>query len=110
MSTPQLSIWAVLILFGAVQGLVLVFNEIVTAVIPHQYFITQMDNQSIWLKTETRFKEENGQTLIRMSNSVQGKSFWMKLMLPLMKGMMKKRQMGDLECLREIFKEIRARN
>lgn len=92
------------------NGKTIVFNEVVTAVTPRQYFITQMDNQSVWLKTETRFKEENGQTLIRMSNSVQGKSFWMKLMLPLMKGMMKKRQMGDLERLKGLCKEISAQN
>ncbi len=84
------------------NGRVAIFDEEVTKVVPYQFFEHYMESKDVILEGHTQFNAVNGGTQIVVSNQVKAKSFWMKLMFPFLKGMMKKRQEQDFKNLKEL--------
>ena len=64
-----------------------------------------MEGGGVFTEGEVYLQEQQGNTRILMKNKVCGKSWFMKLFLPLMKGMMKRRQRNDLENLKKLVEE-----
>lgn len=87
------------------RGREIVFHEEVTAVEPYRSFRQRMEGGGVATEGEVHFQEQQGKTRILMKNKVWGRSWFMKLFLPLMKGMMRRRQMNDLENLKRLVEE-----
>ncbi|MCO6477540.1 MAG: SRPBCC family protein [Phaeodactylibacter sp.] len=82
------------------RGRKVIFHEEVTVVEPYNFFQQKMEGGGLATEGKVHFQEQQGDTRILMKNKVWGKSLLMKLFLPLMKGMMKRRQMNDLQNLK----------
>ena len=87
------------------RGREVIFQEVVTAVEPYRSFQQKMEGGGVFTEGEVYLQEQQGNTRILMKNKVWGKSWFMKLFLPLMKGMMKRRQRNDLENLKKLVEE-----
>lgn len=77
------------------NGRTVIFHEEVLQVKPNESMQYRMESDSIVLNSEIYFKNISGRTEILMLNQAKGKTFFMKLMLPLFKGMMRKRHEQD---------------
>jgi hypothetical protein len=83
------------------NGKIVEFFERVISVIPEKKFASDLENKVLRMRSITDFSALNAdETDVQIHNEVRGKGFWMRLFLPLMKGMMKKRQQGDLANLK----------
>ncbi len=72
-----------------------IFYEEITAVEPGRSFSAQMDSDGLTMEGHTLLEDLGGSTRLGVQQKVKGKSLFMKLMLPFLKGMMRKRQEED---------------
>ena len=85
------------------NGRTVVFFEKVTRITPGESFCFDIGSDDLELNVETQLKRLGHQTHVHMKNRIKGKSLKMKIMLPLLKGVMRRRQMKDLQNLKEIL-------
>lgn len=85
------------------RGKEVIFYEKMVEVQPESYFIYRLQSDAVNMEAKTALEPRNGHTVVKMNNKVQGNSFLMKLVLPFMKGMMKKRQLQDLQQLKALL-------
>lgn len=72
-----------------------IFHEEITAAEPGRSFSAILQSDSLVLVGYTTLEDLNGQTRLVAQQNVRAKSFIMKLLLPFLKGMMRKRQQED---------------
>jgi uncharacterized membrane protein len=84
------------------KGRPMEFIETVTAVEPNKEFSFQLDHKMMTAQVQVLFKEEGGKTVVTQISENQAKGFMMKLMVPLMKGSMRKRQQGQYQTFKEL--------
>lgn len=77
------------------NGRTAVFEEVITAVEPRQFFSFLLESKEFQIEVTTQLEAQGQGTQIIVSNKVKAKSLMMKLMSPFLKGMMKKRQQED---------------
>ncbi len=77
------------------NGRTAIFHEEMTAVSPYKSFTYILANDSLTIEGHTQMDHKNGKTELTVSNKVKGKTWGMKIMMPFLKGMMRKRQMQD---------------
>jgi|GEM_PF-977586 len=73
----------------------IIFYEEITAAESGQSFSATLQSDSLVLEGHTRLEDFNGQTRLVAQQKVRAKSFIMKLLLPFLKSMMRKRQQED---------------
>lgn len=85
------------------RGKEVTFHEIITEVKPQKSFTFLMENSMLTMENTTRLQAQGNSTTITTDSQVKGKSFMMRLFMPLMKGSMRKRSQGDYEKLKGIL-------
>ena len=78
-----------------------IFYEEITAVEPGRSFSTRMQSDGLTMEGHTTLEGLGGSTRLTVRQSVKGKSFFMKLMMPFLKGMMRKRQEEDFRRFKQ---------
>ena len=78
------------------RGKEIVFREEVISITPGAKFTYVLESDAIWMEATTRLENKNSETEIVTSNKVKAKKWMMNLLLPFLKGMMKKRQNEDM--------------
>lgn len=84
------------------RGKEVVFYEKILEVVPESHFSFHLRSDGIDMETKTVLKAQDGGTIVQMNNKVKANGLIMKLALPLMKGVMKKRQNQDLQQLKQL--------
>lgn len=79
-----------------------IFYEEITAVEPGRSFSTQMQSNGLTMEGHTTLADLGGSTRLRVQQKVKGKTFFMKLMIPFLKGMMRKRQAEDFRRFKQL--------
>lgn len=77
------------------NGRTAIFHEEMTAVSPYESFTYILESDALTMEGHTEMRHKNGKTELTVSNKVKGKTLGMKIMMPFLKGMMRKRQMQD---------------
>lgn len=77
------------------NGRTAIFHEEMTAVSPYESFTYILESDSLTMEGHTQMGHKNGKTKLTVSNKVKGKTLGMKIMMPFLKGMMRKRQIQD---------------
>ena len=76
--------------------------ETITAMEPERFFAGTLEGPGMKGELRVDFIDKGESTAVRFSSNIQGCSFLMRLMMPFMKGAIRKRQMGDLETFKEM--------
>jgi uncharacterized protein YndB with AHSA1/START domain len=79
------------------------FHEVITDVKPMESFTFVLQNHLLTMENTTRLQGQGDHTVVETTSDVTGKSFMMRLFMPLMKGSMRKRSQGDYEKLKGIL-------
>ena len=85
------------------NGKTVLFQEKVTKVDPYKYMAFQLEGPNINMQTEAHFKNLGDRTEVLYVNKAKGSNLGMKIFLPLLKSMMKKRQQADFEKFRSLL-------
>lgn len=80
----------------------IIFQEEITAADPGRSFRATLESDSLILEGFTKLEEQGDSTHLIATQQVRAKSFMMKLMLPLLKGMMRKRQAEDFQRFKQL--------
>lgn len=78
-----------------------IFHEEITAVEPGRSFSTHMQSDGLSMEGHTALEDLGGSTRLTVQQKVRAKSFFMKLMIPFLKGMMRKRQAEDFRRFKQ---------
>lgn len=84
------------------RGKEVVFYEKMLEVQPESHFSFHLTSDAVDMESKTVLKSNGDRTIVQMHNKVNGNNLMTKLALPLMKGVMKKRQMQDLQQLKHL--------
>lgn len=88
------------------RGKEILFTETVITVIENKKIASELESKQVRVRTIIDFiPVAENQTKIKIYNDVKGKTFPMKLMLPFLNGMMKKRQLGDFKKFKELVEK-----
>lgn len=79
-----------------------IFHEEITAVEPGRSFSARMQSDDLIMEGHTQLEDLGGSTRLTVHQKVKGKSFFMKLMMPFLKGMMRKRQAEDFYRFKQL--------
>ena len=84
------------------NGREVIFHEEVTEVRPPEYIAQRLESDSLQMESHIRIIAQGDDAEIRIVNQVRGKTLAMRLMLPLFRGVMRRRQEGDLGKLKRL--------
>ena len=84
------------------RGRIVEMIETITAHEPEKHLSGTLEGPGINATMEVNFIDRGERTGIRFSSNFKGSSILMSLMLPFMKGAMKKRTCGDLETFKRM--------
>ena len=84
------------------NGKLTTFTEKVTNVRKHELYAFTMEHPALESHVVVRLKSSNGKTLLSQEVNMKAKKLSWKLLLPLMKKQMLKRQNGDFEKLKSL--------
>lgn len=85
------------------RGKEVIFYEKILEVQPESYFTYHLTSDAVNVEAKTVLKPSDNGTVVQMHNKVSGNGLMMKLAMPLMKGVMKKRQEQDLQQLKAMI-------
>lgn len=84
------------------RGRIVEMVETITAHEPERYMAGILDGQGFQATMEVNFIDRGERTGIHFRTNFQGQSILMRLMLPFIKGPMRKRSCGDLESFKRL--------
>jgi len=76
--------------------------ETITAHEPEKHFAGTIEAPGVNMALEVDFVDEGDATLVRMRSDPKSKGFAMSLMMPFLKGTIRKRQEGDLKRFKQM--------
>lgn len=82
-----------------------IFHEEITEVDPGQSFSSIMHSDGLIMEGHTKLEDLSGSTRLIVHQNVRGKTFFMKLMMPFLKGMMRKRQAEDFYRFKQLVED-----
>lgn len=84
------------------RGRIVEMIETITAHEPEKHMSGTLEGPGVHATMEVNFVDRGDRTGIRFSSNFKGRSILMWLMLPFIKGAMKKRSCGDLETFKRM--------
>ena len=85
------------------RGREIVVIEKVVDMVPQEFYAFTMTNPDFEAINELRFTTEASGTLITQTSQFLPKGFFMKMMMPMLKGEMKKRMSNELQKLKQVI-------
>ena len=84
------------------RGRTIEMIETITEHVPGERFAGHLQGPGMQAEIEVEFVEMGDRTKVRMRSALLSRSFGMRLMLPFMRGSVRKRQEGDLRRFKEL--------
>ena len=81
------------------------FHEVVTHMHQNESFTYVIQNHLLTMENTTRLEAQGDHTHVQTISQVKGKSFMIRLMMPLIKGSMRKRAQGDYEKFKAMLEK-----
>jgi len=90
------------------KGRIVELVETVTAIEPEKHFGGHLEGQGVSVNIFVDFVDKGERTLMRFRSDFRSQGLMMRLMLPFMKGAVRKRQEGDLRRFKELVESETA--
>jgi hypothetical protein len=82
-----------------------ILEDVMKEYIPNEYFKSEVTGGGLRAQVETWLREKNGNTEVMIKWSGSGNTLMMRILLPFLRGVMRRQMRSELECFKSLVED-----